>query len=138
MNASPVTMRKDSLRIGLTLAFLIGALAVFGAHAQAAEADQEVTITGTRVKTIPYDPATRSPVQVVSVSARVTTSLDVLTLNSGVAILNDNVLEAARKVCSMADPLSEDDGDCVREAVKGAQPQVDALIARARATSNKG
>jgi len=116
------------------LALLIGALAVFGNYAQAAEPDQEVTITGTRTKTISYDPATRAPIQIVSVSARVTTRLDVLTLNSGVAILKDNVLEAARKACEMADPFNEDDGDCVHEAVKGAQPQVDALIARARAT----
>ena len=134
MNISTQTMRKDSLRVGLILAFLIGALVVFGNPAQAAEPDQEITITGTRTKTVSYDPATRAPIQVVSASARVTTRLDVLTLNSGVAILKDNVLEAARKVCTLADPFGEDDGDCVREAVKGAQPQVDALIARARST----
>src|SRR5262245_710494 len=132
MKSSAVTMRRDSLRIGFTLAFLIGALAVLGTQARAAEPDPEITITGTRVKTIDYDAATRAPIQKITVTAHVATRLDVLTLNSGVAILKDNVLTAARRVCAMADPFNEDDGECVHDAVQGAQPQVDALIARAR------
>lgn len=136
MNASTVTMRKSPLRIGLTIAFTIGALAVFSSHAQAAGTNQEITITGSRIKTIPYDPITRGPIQEVTVNARVTTPLDVLTLNSGVAILKDNVLDAARKACTMADPTSDDDSDCIREAVKGAQPQINALVARARSMNN--
>ena len=132
MNASTVTMRRNSLHTGLMLAFAIAALAVFGSPANAAEPDQEITITASKMKTIPYDPATRGPIHKVTVTAHVATRLDVLTLNSGVAILKDNVLDAARKVCTMADPLDDDYSDCVREAVKGAQPQIDALIARAR------
>jgi hypothetical protein len=134
MNASTATMRSNSLRTGLTLVFAIGALAVLGSYAQAAEPDQEITITASKMKTIPYDPATRAPIHKVTVTAHVATRLDVLTLNSGVAILKDNVLDAARKVCTLADPLDDDYSDCVREAVKGAQPQIDALIARARST----
>ncbi|MEJ0035694.1 MAG: UrcA family protein [Gammaproteobacteria bacterium] len=138
MNASTVTMRKDSLRTGLTIAFVVCALAVLGSRAQADEPQQEITISATKVKTTPYDPATHGPIQKVTVTAHVATTLDVLTLNSGVAILKDNVLDAARKVCTMADPMADDDGgDCVRQAVKDAQPQVDALISRARSV-NKG
>lgn len=132
MNAFTVTMRRNSLHMGLMLAFAIAVFAVFGSLAQAAEPDQEITITASKMKTIPYDPATRAPIHKVTVTAHVATRLDVLTLNSGVAILKDNVLDAARKVCTMADPLDDDYSDCVREAVKGAQPQIDALIARAR------
>jgi UrcA family protein len=54
---------------------------------------------------------------------------------SGVVLLKDRVLEAAYKACNAADPLTPDDGTCVREAVKSAQPQVDAAIAHARSTS---
>jgi UrcA family protein len=137
MNASPVTLRRNSLRPTLMLGFAIAALAVFGGPAHAADPDQEITITATKVKAIPYDPVTRGPIHKVTVTAHVATRLDVLTLNSGVAILKDNVLDAARKVCTMADPLDDDYSDCVREAVKGAQPQIDALIARAR-NADKG
>jgi UrcA family protein len=101
-----------------------------------------VTIVGTRVKTIPYDPAVRHPVQQVSVTARVPAHLDVLTLNSGVALLQDDVRQAARTACTMADPdasaSSDTTMDCIHDAVDNAQPQIDALIARARSEEPKG
>jgi hypothetical protein len=48
------------------------------------------------------------------------------------------VFHAALKVCnSISLPLSQDDnGTCVRDAVKSAQPQIDAAVARARSTAN--
>jgi UrcA family protein len=124
------------MKSSLPIVFAIGALAVFASAAQAAEVSQEITITGTRTKTIPYDFATRMPVKEVSVSASVPVDLTVLTLNSGVALLQYNVREAAQKACEMADPsaapTSDSTVDCVHEAVRGAQPQIDALIARAK------
>jgi UrcA family protein len=119
---------------GLCITFAIGALTAIGS-AQAAQQSPEITITGTRVTTIPYDPTVHRPVQEVSVSARVPANLDVLTLNSGVALLEDDVRDAARTACMNADPTanpnSDSTADCVHEAVNNAQPQVDALIARA-------
>ena len=121
-------------RNALHLAFAIGAI-TFVAAAQAAEPTQEITITGTRIDTVPYDFSVRRPVEHVSVSATVPADLNVLTLNSGVALLKYNVRQAALKTCMMADPLatvtSDSTMDCVHEAVDNAQPQVNALIAEA-------
>jgi hypothetical protein len=123
-----------NVRTSLPIALAIGAFAVFGT-AQAAEPTQEVTITGTSVQEIPYDFSVRRPVKEITVSATVPVILDRLTLNSGVALLQDNVRDAAMKVCLAADPTSSptSDGtiDCVRRAVREAQPQITALIQRA-------
>jgi UrcA family protein len=61
-----------------------------------------------------------------------------LTTNSGVALLKDSVLETALKVCnSLTLPMADEDGGtCVSDAVKSAQAQVDAAIAKARTTAN--
>jgi UrcA family protein len=114
---------------------VIAALAAFSS-AQAAEPSQEITITGTQVKTIPYDYASRRPVQRVDVTASVPVDLDVLTLNSGVALLEYNVRQAAERACMAGDPgetaTADVTVDCIHRAVNDAQPQIDALVARAR------
>jgi hypothetical protein len=114
----------------------MSALAVFASSAQAAEPTQEITIVGTRVEHIPYDASVRGPVQEVTVTARVPANLDVLTLNSGVALLQDSVRDAALQACLAADPnataTSDVTMDCVHQAVRHAQPQIDALVAKAR------
>jgi hypothetical protein len=58
-----------------------------------------------------------------------------LTTNSGVALLNDAVREAAQKLSDSLDPLNSDDGECVRGAVKSAQAQITAAVARAEANA---
>ena len=58
-----------------------------------------------------------------------------LTTNSGVALLNDAVQATAQKICYSLDPVSFDDGQCVRDAIKSAQGQVAAAVARARANA---
>jgi UrcA family protein len=127
----------------LSIVFAIGALTAF-CSAQAADSSpsQEITITGTAVRTIPYDVSTRRPAKEISVTARVPVNLDVLTLNSGVALLKDNIRDAARTVCTSADPGADPSSDatydCINTAVIDAQPQVDALVARARAQELKG
>jgi hypothetical protein len=55
-----------------------------------------------------------------------------LRTNYGALMLNYSVLDAARKACTEADPLEDDDGTCVHDAVEAAKPEVDAAIARAR------
>jgi UrcA family protein len=125
-----------NVRVSLPIALAMGVFAIFASSAQAAEPTQEITITGTRVDTIPYDFATRRPVKEVTVTASVPANLDVLTLNSGVALLQDSVRDAAVKACLAADPYSsataDTTTDCVRRAVRDAQPQINALIERAR------
>jgi UrcA family protein len=135
MNTSLLSIRPKTLRKSLPLAFALGALAIMSVSAQAAEPD-EVTITAPAVKTVGREPATLAPIQEVTVTGHVTFNPVTLTTNSGVALLNDSVLEAARKACSSADPLMQDEETCVHYAVKSAKPQVDAAIARARSNAN--
>ncbi len=135
MNASIFPARRAFVRAGSCITLALGALTVLCGVAHAAEPAQEVTITGTRVENIPYDLSTRLPAQKLTVTATVPANLDVLTLNSGVALLRDSVREAAQRACMTADPTasatSDVTTDCVHEAVRDAQPQINALIARA-------
>jgi UrcA family protein len=143
MNAFRFPVRTGVARASLPIVFAIGALGVFGSYAQAAaEPTQEVTITGTKVERIPYDFSVRRPVNEVSVTARVPADLNVLTLNSGVALLQDSVREAALKACMTADPNSTPTSDatidCVNAAVRNAQPQIHALVQKARSEEENG
>jgi UrcA family protein len=104
-------------------------------RAHAGDLDQ-ITISAPAVKTVGREAATDAPIQQSTVSARVTFDPVTLTTNSGVALLNDSVLEAARRACDEADPLTPDDGSCLRTALESAKPQVDAAIARARSSAN--
>jgi UrcA family protein len=126
----------------LCSAVAIGTLAFFGTVVQAAEPTPEITITGTQVKTIPYDFATRRPVERVDVTASVPVELDTLTLNSGVALLKYNVRQAAKRACMAGDPgesaTSDVTMDCVHRAVDDAQPQINALVERARSEEARG
>jgi UrcA family protein len=90
------------------------------------------------VKTVGHDDATNAPIQEMTKQATVKFEPVQITTNSGVALLKDSVFDAALKACdsitlTMADA---DDESCVREAVKSAQAQVDAAVARARTTTN--
>jgi UrcA family protein len=129
--------RTGTLRSRLSAAVALGALAFMSAGAQAAAPD-EITVSAPNVKTVGRDEATGAPIQDITENASIKYDPVTLTTNSGVALLKDSVLEAALKVCnsitfSMSD---EDDGTCVRDAVKSAQTQVDAAVARARSTAN--
>ena len=129
--------RTRALRSRLPVALALGTLAFVSAGAQAADYD-EITISAPTVKTIGHDDATNAPVEEYSEKASVKFDPVTLTTNSGVALLKDSVFDAALKVCnSISLPLSEDDdGTCVRDAVKSAQSQIDAAVTRARSTAN--
>jgi UrcA family protein len=129
------SIRVNTLRRSLPIALAIGALAVMSARAHADDLD-EITISAPAVKTVGRDAATGAPIEEVTVKGRVTTDPVTLTTNSGVALLKDGVLDAARKACDAADPLTPDDGTCVQAAVESAKPQVDAAVARARSGAN--
>jgi len=127
-------------RASLPIACAMGVFAFSSSYAQTAEpapgpGESAVTITGTRVKTLPYDFIVRRQEKAVTVTGTVPANLDVLTLNSGVALLEDSVRDAARKICLQAadavNPVSDDTLECVNQAVHEAQPQINALIQRA-------
>jgi hypothetical protein len=99
---------------------------------------EEITISAPRAKTIGRDPATGASIQVVMQSAHLKIDPLMFTTNSGIALVNDSVLDTARKICSSLDPLDSDDGgDCVRGAVKSAQAQIDAAVARAKSMARR-
>jgi UrcA family protein len=127
-----------ALRSRLPVTLALGALAVMSAGAQAADFDQ-ITISAPNVKTVGRDDATNAPIQEITKQATVKFEPVQLTTNSGAALLKDSVFNAALKACNsitltMAD-ADENDESCVRDAVKSAQAQVDAAVARARTTN---
>jgi len=130
------SIRINTLRRNLPIAFAIGALAIMSARAHADDYLDEITIAAPAVKTVGRNSATGAPIQEVTVIARVKADPVKLTTNSGVALLKDSVLDAARKACDAADPLTPDDGTCVLTAVKAAKPQIDAAVLRARSSVN--
>jgi UrcA family protein len=126
-----------TFRSRLPVALALGALAFMSAGAQAADPDQ-VTISAPSVKTVGRDAATGAPIEDITRKVSIKFDPVTLTTNSGVTLLEDSVFESALQVCdsigiSMSD---DDDGACVRNAVKSAQGQVDAAIARARTAAN--
>ena len=135
MNVSTTSTRTNAFRRTLPIAFAIGALALISARAHAQDLD-EVTVSAPAVKTVGREFPGLAPIERSTVAARVTFDPVTLTTNSGVALLRDSVREAARKACASADPGVPDDGQCVYTAIKSAQPQMDAAIARARTAAN--
>jgi UrcA family protein len=131
--------RTIDLRSRLPMLFAVGAFA-FGAlalsnYSQAAELPQ-ATVSAPSVKTVDRDPATGALIQTETQTIRIKVDPVTLTTNSGVALLNDKVLQSARQICSSLETLSFDNDECVNNAVKSAQPQIAADIARARANAN--
>jgi UrcA family protein len=127
------------MRTSFPVVIAMGSLVALGSLAQAAEPTPEVTITGTQVEKIPYDVSVRRPAEDVTVTASVPVNPGSLTLNSGVALLQDNVRDAALRACMKADPAATATSDgtlsCVNRAVRLAQPQIEALVARARSVA---
>ena len=122
--------------VTLPLAFALGAFALTANNVYADELDK-VVIDPPVVKTIGRDEATEAPIEDVTVVARVIPDPETLTTASGVALLNDNVREAARKACFEADPMTPDDGTCYREAVASAKSQITEMVARAKLASSE-
>jgi hypothetical protein len=110
---------------------LLAALATVSTGAGAAELDR-IEIDPPVVKVVARN-SIDAPVEDVTVVARVIPDPETLTMQSGIKLLNDNIVEAARKACFEADPLEPDDGTCVREAVKAAKAQIPAVVAHAKA-----
>ena len=125
----------------LPVAFAVGAIALVSARAHASDSDQfdpvqldPITVSAPAVKIVDRDAATGASIEQVTITARVQADPAALRTNYGALMLNYSVLDAARKACTAADPLADDDGTCVHDAVESAKPQVDAAIARARSS----
>jgi UrcA family protein len=137
MRVTRVSIHHPILRSSLFAVFSVGALTVLGAGARAENLDP-ITVDAASVQIIGRDTAIGAPIEKVTVDARIAADAETLRNPSGVVLLNDRVMEAARKACVAADPLTADDETCVRDAVKAAQPQVAAAIARATGSSVNG
>jgi hypothetical protein len=125
----------------LPVAFAAGAIALVSARAHAAEPDQlnpvqldAITVSAPAVKVVGRDAATNAPIEQLTITARVQADPAALKTNYGALMLNYSVLDAARKACAAPDPIADDDGTCVRDAVESAKPQVEAAIAKARSS----
>jgi hypothetical protein len=81
-------------------------------------------------KIIGRDAATGALIQEKRVMVRVQFDPGTLATNSGVAVLKDNVIEAAQMACDAS--LNEDTVNCVYDTINTGQSDVDAAIARAR------
>ena len=135
------SIRMNILGRMLPVAFAVGAIALVSARAHAADLDQidpvqldPITVSAPAAKIVDRDAATGAPIEQVTITARVQADPAALRTNYGALMLNYSVLDAARKACTAADPLVDDDGTCVHDAVESAKPQVDAAIARARSS----
>jgi UrcA family protein len=124
-----------TLSASLYTAFAIMAIAVFSASAHAAESN-EITVYGSTTKTVGRDYATGAPIQETTVTVKVSYDPTTLTTDSGVALLKNSVADAARQACDSADPFTDDDGTCVREAVDSAQAQIAGAVTQARSSTN--
>ena len=120
---------------GLHAAFAAMAIAAFSVGAHAAEPNQ-ITVQGSTVKTVGHDAATGSPIKETTEKVAVSYDPATLTTDSGVKLLKASVAEAARQACDSADPLSDDDGTCVPEAIRSAQDQIARIVAQARSNTN--
>ena len=114
----------------LPLALAVGLLTLTD-NVYAEELDK-IVIDKPVVKAVGRDEATEATIEDVTVVARVIPDPETLTTDSGIALLNDNVREAARTACFKADPMTPDDGTCYRKALAAAKPQMAALIAHAK------
>lgn len=131
ITANPNTANR--LRTCLPIALALSAFVAVTPRAHAAPLDQ-VVIEKPVVKVIGHDDID-APLEKVTVVARVIPDPETLTTDSGVKLLNDYIVEAARRACFAADPTEQDDGTCVRDAIKSAKKQVPALVAHAKSTA---
>jgi len=114
--------------VTLPFALAIGVLALTTTTVYAEELDR-IVIDKPVVKVIGNDEGLEAPIEDVTVVAHVIPDPETLSTQSGIALLNDNIREAAREACFKADPMTPDDGRCYRKAVASAKQQEAALIA---------
>jgi UrcA family protein len=130
-----MTTSTKILSGSLHAAFAAMAIAVFSVSAHAADLNQ-ITVQGSTVQTVGRDAATGAPIQETTVKVAVSYDPATLTTDSGVKLLKAKVVDAARQACDSADPLTDDDGTCLREAIDSAQGQIARVVSQARSNTN--
>jgi UrcA family protein len=133
--STSVKMSGRLQAVVLHAAFAILAIAAFSVRAHAADLDQ-ITVQGSTTKTVGRDYATNAPIQETSVQVAVSFDPATLTTDSGVKRLKQSVVDAARQACDSADPFTDDDGTCMREAIDSAQAQIAKVVSQARSNTN--
>jgi UrcA family protein len=131
--------RLNPLCRRLPVALAVGGLAFAGARAYAVDADSlnpvqldPITVIAPSVKILGRDASTGASIENVAFSAEVRADPAALRTEYGALMLRYSVRDAARNLCNEADPFTADDGTCYQGAVRSAEPQVEAAIARAR------
>jgi UrcA family protein len=83
-----------------------------------------------------------APIETAEITVRVSYADLPLDINSGRALLKDRVADAAKDACMRIryrmGPTVTSDSECIRKAINGATPQVDAAIAAANSTKVRG
>jgi UrcA family protein len=95
----------------------------------------DVVVQMPSTKIIGRDAATGAPIQEITTTARLRYNPIVLTTYSGRALLDAKVARLARSLCA-ADALAyvtDDDGTCLRQAIRHTQAQLDAVAAQLNA-----
>ena len=130
-----ISTRAKILSASLHAAFASMAIAAFSAGAHAAEF-KEIVVQGPTTKTVGFDLPTGAPIRETTVKIAVTYDPVTLTTDSGVALLNESVADAARKACGTAARVTADDGTCVRKAIDSARAQIARIVSQARSAAN--
>jgi UrcA family protein len=130
-----ISTRARILSGSFHAAFASMAIAAFSANANTAELN-EIVVQGPTTKTVGFDLPTGAPIKETTVKIAVSYDPATLTTDSGVALLKESVADAARKACDTADPASDDNGTCVRNAIDSAQAQIGRLVSQAKSRAN--
>ena len=139
MTTSIRSFRTNTFRTVLAATSAVIALGALSARANAdtfVDPANVIIMSAPSEKITGTDPVTGVPQKDIIVVAHVRTDPVVLTMNSGVALFKDSVYEAARRACGADDLHGQIDVSCIHGAIKAAKPQMDAIIAKARSTSN--
>jgi len=133
---------NHAMRIALMAASITALAGVTMAQQNPTIPEIRVQASGVLKKQLGHD-SSGSPIEATDVIVRVRYADLYLDTNSGQALLKDRVRDAAKEACwratahSPMSTLEATNEDCVRMAVKGAKPQIDAVIAAANVSKTQ-
>lgn len=134
MNISIASRSASMLCKSVSGMLTCSTLALFVAQAHANGTDLAEIVVSAPTTKIVGRYADLTPIEKIIIKAHVPFDPATLTSSVGIKRLQERVTEGARRACGAADPGELDDDDtCVRDAVKGAQLQIDRAIIEAQA-----
>jgi UrcA family protein len=132
MKTSHASLPSNALRKVGIVALGCAAFALIGPRAQAEEPVQ-IVISAPSTKIVGHYPDL-TPIEQVTVSAKVLFNPSYLRTSAGIDLLKERVLKAARNICWSTDFDADDSNqECVSRAVQGADAQIQAAVKRAQA-----